>query len=180
MARVIKKPLEKQTKARARRSNVVSINAASKIFGFATKTIQGYIDEDGLPIVSYNKRSKQTDLDTIVFHNWLMSREQGGSEAPLFAARLKKTQEEHLKLEIENKARLGTLVNKEDVKQAFAEAIVTLRNSMEGAAGRLAKGKVVVRKKLLEEVRKIERDYARRLQRKLKQMIGKEGKLDED
>ena len=170
MAQTAKKRGVTTPQRRKVRSNIVSMNQLSKIFGYDPKSLRQFRD-DGMPIVTESTGgNRQVNVDTIVVHKWLVTRALGGSETPLFAARLKKTQEEHKKLEIENQVREGILVEAEGVKDIFAEVMITLRNSLEGAAGRIAKGNVPHRKRLLEEVRKIERAYGKALTKRLREI----------
>ena len=144
--------------------NVVSLNQCAQIFGITLKTLQGYINKGGCPVVAAGSQGKAAKIDTVAVHEWLKAR-ASGKGSPMAEALLGKAQQEEKRLEIDNKLKMSELYPAEDVYAAFSEALVFLRASMERAAGRLSSGNKVLRTKLLNEHRTILNNFAERLQK---------------
>jgi len=145
------------------KSNLASLAECSAIFGIERKTLQKYIDQEGMPVVYRGTKGKAAQLDTTQVFIWLVQK-NSGEGSPMELARLGKTQEEERKLSIENDKTMGQLVPVEDVVTLFSETLVTIRSSLEGLPGRLAGGNKVLRQKWLNEIRSTLNSASERLQ----------------
>ena len=155
-----------KTTSDADQSNIVTLSAAAKVLGYARQTLNNYVKEDGCPTVEpgTGKRAGTIHVDTVQVVRWLLAKAKGGDESPLFQARLEKTQQEQRKIQIANDEKMGKLVSLDAVKAVFSEAQVSLRNELDAAASRIAKGDAETRKELLNECRVIQSNYVARFE----------------
>jgi phage terminase Nu1 subunit (DNA packaging protein) len=134
------------------KSNTVSLSEFAQFVGIERKTLQKYIDEEGMPTVFRGTKGKAAQLDSVDCVHWYMARDSGEGSA-MELARLGKTQEEERKLSIENDTKMGQLCPVEDVVVLYSETLVIIRSSLEGLPGRLAGGNKALRQKWLNEIR---------------------------
>ena len=138
----------------AKKQNLVSVSECARITGFARETLKNFIEDEGMPVVeSSGRKGKAIIVDTAAVVQWLLSREK--DDTPLALERILKVKAERKKIEAENAAREGVTLLTDDVLQNVSMLIVTLKNVLQGSAGRIAEGNAVLREKVLGEHRRV-------------------------
>lgn len=132
---------------------IVSKAELAKILGKDEKTIFRWLKE-GMPVEKQGARGTPSKFDTQKVIEWLISRSNNGKE--MDAAKLRLTEAQARKAELEADVLEGTLIPQEKVKATWTKMIASMRSRILALPSRLAPQLVAQREykkveKLLKE-----------------------------